>query len=106
MARWITVTKAPFDHKFAGRQAYMHFTENGEFYVKDEVADDIVARKLGAEGKASEKPVRKRKSATPKPKAVKPVSDATDTGPADGVDRADLAAADSADSEPPVDAAG
>ena len=60
MARWITIIKTPFDHRWPSG-AITHYTKTGEFLVKDEVAERAVARGYAFEGKASD--IRSSKTA-------------------------------------------
>lgn len=118
MPRSVTITGAPFDYRLSP-VAVQHFADNGVFTVKDEVADYIVDRGLGFEGKepgAKSKngkggPKRRRargsaarkgsgptRSSTSGSAAAKADADAkaSDIQPVDGVDGAGLADADSA----------
>jgi hypothetical protein len=71
MARWITVTKAPFDYVWPGRSAITAFAEKdlGEHFVKDEIADFAVKGGFAKEGKAAGSTARSVKTG-PKAKRV------------------------------------
>jgi len=64
MPRWINLIGAPFDYHWPDRSAVTHYSENGDFFVKDEVADYAVKRGLALEGKA-DAASRSRKGKTP-----------------------------------------
>ena len=55
MARWINVTKAPFDYRWPDRSAITAFTSTGDHFVKDELADFAVAKGYASEGKGNPK---------------------------------------------------
>lgn len=80
MARWITFTKVPFDY-FHSRASATQYSELGEFFVPDAIADRAIAKGYATEGKApgstkrstksGPKQVRRRrKAATPKADAA------------------------------------
>lgn len=101
MPRWINIIGAPFDYEWPGRSAVTHFSANGDFMVKDEVADFAVKRGYALEGK-TDQASRSRKGKTPRakrvtrPRAAKPaaVAPVGDSRPADAGGAAD---------RPPVD---
>lgn len=100
MPRWINIIGAPFDYYWPDRSAVTHFSENGDFMVKDEVADFAVKRGLALEGKkdgasrslkgktAPRKRATTRRAA--KPRTVPPVGDKSTVGADRSADRAAL----------------
>lgn len=85
MARWINITKAPFDYRWPDRPAITAYREAGDHFVKDEVADFAIGKGYATEGKANAssrstkgKTRRRRKEASP--------ASTADTGPAKRVD--------------------
>lgn len=105
MPRWITVTKAPFDYRWPDRSAITAFTANGEFLVKDEVADFAVKRGYATEGKANGSKTRSTKGKTRRRARakVRPDVPAADNGQDARVDGARLADADRPDVQLSVD---
>lgn len=115
MARWITLKESvlPFDYRWPDRVAITAFTLQKDAHgkaelehkVKDEVADFIIAKGYGTEGKPKGSTVRSRKGRTSAPKAATTAVNATDPGPVARVDAADMAAPDSAGDRGGVDSA-
>jgi hypothetical protein len=108
MPRWITITKAPFDYRWPTVTAMTHFSMNGEFFVKDEVADFAISKGYATEGKASGSTTKSVKGKATKPrKSAKPKSDAkaapADAKPDDQLDGARLAGDDRLDAGRVVD---
>jgi hypothetical protein len=88
MARWITVKKAPFDYRFPYRTAITAFTDPGEYFVKDEVAEFAVRNGYAREGKAdafarSHKGRGARRSRRKETAAAKAADDQPGTGVGD-----------------------
>lgn len=111
MARWINVTKAPFDYRWPDRSAITAFKENGDHFVKDEVADFAVANGYASEGKGNpksrsskggKKRVRARNPRSRKAKEKAPAK-AADMGAAAGLGNGDVPAADRPADRPGVD---
>lgn len=115
MARWITITKAPFDFRWPNG-AVSAVTENGEQNVKDELADFAIERGFATEGKPDGSTARSTKGVGKavrgrKPKATRQppadnneIDEATaNLAPVDRLDGADMADDDSADDRPAVD---
>jgi hypothetical protein len=106
--RRINMTTVPFNYHWPRASAVTVVRDLGEVLLKDEVADAAVARGYGVEmaPPAKEGTPTKRirppkvKKATPAPKTATPESNgaAADPGQPAGVDRADLAHHDRADS--------
>lgn len=107
MAKWITVTSVPFDYRWPLATAITAFTEKGEFYVKDDVADFAVSKGFARLGKAKGSRARSTKGKTDAAKVAKVPSNAapttTDTGPDDKLDGAGLAVDDRLDTGAVVD---
>lgn len=104
MPRWITVTKAPFDYRWPDRSAISAFTQNGEFFVKDEIADFAIENGYAREGKAKGSKARSTKGKTPRRKSAKAMANAAaDTGSSPRVDEPHLADDDRPDVQLPVD---
>ncbi len=71
MPRWITITKVPFDYRWPDASAITAFTEAGELFVKDEVADYAIGKGYATEGKPDGSTARSSKVA-PKAKTTRP----------------------------------
>ena len=97
MARWITLKKVPYNHRFP-TGAWKVWRGPGEYFEKDDVADRMVATKYAVEGKESE--------ATKTAKSAKAKSDAADTRPADDVGADGVPSDGGADDSAPVGNAG
>lgn len=108
MARRITVHTVPFDYRWPDRSALTAFTEPGEYFVKDEVADFATAKGYATEGRAKGSTTRSVKGKVPKAaKRRKTVADAqaADDGRDDRLDDPRLADDGGADDGRAVDPA-
>lgn len=99
MARWIHVTKAPFDYRWPDVMAITAFTETGDHFVKDEIADFAVDKGYASEGKAD----KRSRSVKGKRDKGAATAKAADIGPAARVDNAGAAVDDRAADRLPVD---
>jgi hypothetical protein len=110
MARWITITKVPFDYKWPNATAYTHFKTLGEELVKDEVADFAVSKGYATEGKAADSTTKSKKSGPKATTRRRSAKTARDVAPANNkrvnlVDGTSVAGDDRLDARPSVDEA-
>lgn len=110
MARRVQLLKAPYNHHWKHASAVTCWRETGVYLVKDEVADEMIAKgyAIPIEPEPSRNAPAQKPKVTRRRTSRKKAGDEspTNTGRSDRVDREDLVAPDRADDSASLAASG